>query len=234
MKIALVGYGKMGRVVEEQASKSQIAVGERFHRQRPLRADAATREALREVDVLVDFSSPDAVLETARQAAALGKPMVVGTTGWGDQLDEVRRLVAGSGIGVVRAANFSVGVNIFYRLAEQAAELLARIAEYDPFITDWHHRFKKDAPSGTALEIRRRMAIHYAEREIPISSQRAGYVPSVHTVGFDSPADTVRLEHAARNRIGFADGALLAARWLPGRAGLFDFEEVLDDLLSQR
>lgn len=233
MKIALVGYGKMGRVVEEQATKARIEICERFRRDHPLRDDDVTREALQDVDALVDFSAPEAVPTTVRAAAALGKPLVVGTTGWGEHLDAIRTEVARSGLGVVRAANFSLGVNVFYRLAEQAAQLLARLEDYDPFITDWHHRFKKDAPSGTALEIRRRMATAYGEREISITSQRAGYVPSVHTVGFDSPADTIRLEHQARNRIGFADGALLAARWLPGRKGFFDFQEVLDDLLAR-
>jgi 4-hydroxy-tetrahydrodipicolinate reductase len=131
----------------------------------------------------------------------------------------------------VRGANFSVGVNVLYRLAEQAAKILSAVEGYDPYIHDWHHRFKLDKPSGTALEIQRRMARYYGEREVPITCQRAGYVPSVHWVGFDSEADTIHLEHRARNRNGLAEGALLAARWISGRSGFHDFREVLDDLL---
>jgi 4-hydroxy-tetrahydrodipicolinate reductase len=230
MKVALVGYGKMGRVVEEIAPAKGMEVVERFTRERPLRADEASRQALAGV-TLVDFSVPEAVPETARAAAELSLPLVIGTTGWQDRTDEVREVVERSGIGAVRAANFSLGVNVFYRLVEQAAQILAAVDGYDPFIHDWHHRFKLDSPSGTALEIRRRMARYYGEREVPITCQRSGYVPSVHWVGFDSAADTIHLEHRARNRQGLAEGALLAARWIAGRSGFHDFREVLDDLL---
>ena len=231
MKLALVGYGKMGRVVEELAAAKGMEVACRFTRERPLRADSATREALADVTALVDFSVPEAVAETVRAAAELSIPLVIGTTGWQDRLGEVREVVEASGIGAVRAANFSVGVNVFYRLVEQAAKLLSSIDGYDPFIHDWHHRFKLDSPSGTALEIRRLMARHYGDREVPITCQRSGYVPSVHWVGFDSAADTIHIEHRARNRQGLAEGALLAARWIAGRSGFHDFREVMDDLL---
>lgn len=230
MKVALVGYGKMGRVVEELAAAKGVEVLDRFSRSRPLCADEATRRALAGA-VLVDFSAPDSVAGTVRAAAQLSLPMVIGTTGWQDRLDEVRRVVEDSGIGVVQASNFSLGVNVFYRLAEQAARILSGFDGYDAFIFDWHHRFKKDSPSGTALEIQRRMARYYGERQVPITSQRAGYVPSVHAVGFDSAADTIHLEHRARNRQGLADGALLAAAWITGRSGFYDFQEALDDLL---
>lgn len=231
MKVALVGYGKMGRTVEEIAPARGMEVVDRFTRDRPLSAGAATRQALSGVTALVDFSVPEAVAGTARAAAELGLPLVIGTTGWQDQVDEVRDVAERSGIGIVRAANFSLGVNVFYRLVEQAAQILAAVDAYDPFIQDWHHRFKKDSPSGTALEIRRRMARHYGEREVPITCQRAGYVPSVHQVGFDSAADTIHLEHRARNRQGLAEGALLAVRWIAGRSGFHEFGEVLDDVL---
>jgi len=225
MKIALVGYGKMGRVVEEVASAKGIEIVDRFTRQRPLRNDAALAGV-----TLVDFSVPEAVPETARAAAALSLPLVIGTTGWNDRIEEVRNVIESADIGAVQASNFSLGVNVFYRLAEQAAKMLAAFG-YDPFILDWHHRFKQDAPSGTAIEIRRRMARHYGEREVPIACQRAGYVPSEHSVGFDSQADTLHLQHRARNRQGFAEGALLAAGWIAGRKGFHSFQEVLDDLL---
>jgi 4-hydroxy-tetrahydrodipicolinate reductase len=231
MRIALVGHGKMGRVVEEIAPGRGMEVAGRFTRSRPLCADAETRRALSGVAALVDFSVPEAVAGTARAAAELSLPLVIGTTGWHDRFDEVREIVETSGIGAVRAANFSLGVNVFYRLVERAAQLLARVDGYDPFIHDWHHRFKLDSPSGTALEIRRRMARSYGASEVPISCQRAGWVPSVHQVGFDSAADTIHLEHRARNRQGLAEGALLAVRWIAGRSGFHEFSEVLDDLL---
>jgi 4-hydroxy-tetrahydrodipicolinate reductase len=230
MKIALAGYGNMGRVVEEVAAARGVEVVGRFTRQHPLRAQSG---AGLDGATVIDFSVPEAVPDTARAAAELALPLVIGTTGWHDRLDEVRGIVESSGIGAVQAANFSLGVNVFYRLAEQAAKMLAAF-EYDPFILDWHHRFKKDSPSGTALEIRRRMARYYSgdgEREVPISCQRAGYVPSEHSVGFDSQADTIHLQHRARNRRGFAEGALLAAGWIAGRRGFHDFQEALDDIL---
>ena len=232
-RVALVGYGKMGRVVDEVAAARGVEVVDRFTRGRPLRADEATRRALDGVSALVDFSVPEAVADTARTAAELSLPLVIGTTGWQDRLDEVRELTERAGIGVVRAANFSLGVNVFYRLVEQAAKLLAEVDGYDPYIHDWHHRAKQDSPSGTALEIRRRMARYYGAREVPITCQRAGYVPSVHWVGFDSAADTIHLEHRARSRGGLAAGALLAARWIAGRSGFHEFGDILDDVLPR-
>ena len=230
MKLTLIGYGKMGRVVEDTARAQALEVVERFTGDRPLDADEATRRALAEVTAAVDFSVPDAVLRTLRAAAELGLDMVIGTTGWQGRLDEARRMAESSGIGVVWASNFSLGVNVFYRVVEQAAQIFSAMQSYDPFIEDWHHKFKLDSPSGTALELQRRMARHYGDQEIPITSLRAGYVPSVHSVGFDSAADTVGLEHRARSRQGFAEGALLAAKWIAGRRGFYEFREVLDDL----
>jgi 4-hydroxy-tetrahydrodipicolinate reductase len=231
MKLALIGYGKMGRAVEELAAARGIDVVERFTRSRPLRADTPTREALAGA-ILIDFSVGDAVLETVQAAAALRLDLVIGTTGWRDRLDDVRAVIEGSEIGVVHASNFSVGVNVFYRLVDEAARMLAALEGYDPFILDWHHRFKKDSPSGTALEIQSRMARFYGERVVPITSQRAGYVPSMHSVGFDSETDTIHMEHRARNRQGLADGALLAAQWIAGHQGVHEFRAVLDSLFN--
>jgi 4-hydroxy-tetrahydrodipicolinate reductase len=231
VKVALAGYGRMGQAVEELATAKGVDVVARFTHGRPLRADAATRQVLGQGTVVVDFSAPEAVADTARAAAELSLPLVIGTTGWQDRLTEVREVVEGAGIGAVWGANFSLGVNVLYRLAERAAQILSAVDGYDPFIFDWHHRLKKDSPSGTALELRRRMAQHYGEREVPVACQRAGYVPSVHAVGFDSAADTLYLEHRARNRQGLAEGALLAARWIAGRSGFHAFDQVLTDLL---
>ena len=230
MKLTLIGLGKMGQVVETAARRQAMEVVDRFTSDRPLSCDDATRRKLTDVAAAVDFSIPEAVLPTVRAAADLSLNLVIGTTGWNDQLDEVRQTAQSSGLGIVWASNFSIGVNIFYRVVDRAAKIFSGLEGYDPFIQDWHHKFKKDSPSGTALELRRRMARHYGDRELPITSLRAGYVPSVHAVGFDSAGDTVHLEHRARSRQGFADGALLAAKWIAGRQGFFEFREVLDDL----
>lgn len=229
MKVALIGYGKTNRVVEEVARRRGVDVVERFTGARPLDAGDEVRRTLSGDTVLVDFSAPGAVLGTVEAAARLSLNLVVGTTGWDERLGEVRRIVEEAGVGLVRASNFSLGVNVFYRIVDEASRLFSVFESYDPFITDWHHRFKKDSPSGTALELRRRMAKRFGERELPIASQRAGYVPSLHTVGFDSPADSVVLSHQARNREGFAEGALLAARWIAGRKGFYEFRDVMDD-----
>jgi 4-hydroxy-tetrahydrodipicolinate reductase len=128
---------------------------------------------------------------------------------------------------MVYAANFSIGVNLFYRLARAAAEIFAPFAMYDPYLTEAHHKFKKDAPSGTALEISRLIQPYFANRDIPAASVRAGYIPGTHELGFDSEADTIILRHTARGRQGFAEGALHAARWITDRKGFFSFADIL-------
>jgi 4-hydroxy-tetrahydrodipicolinate reductase len=229
MRVALIGCGKMGRMVEEVAAAKGVEVAARFTRERPLTAGA--RRELEGVTALIDFSAAEAVTVTVEAAAALALPLVIGTTGWQERLDEVREIAGRVPIGVVWAPNFSLGVNVFYRIVEQATRDLAALDGYDPFIRDWHHRKKQDAPSGTALELHRRMARHYGDREVPVICQRAGYVPSEHAVGFDSAADTILLEHRARNRQGFAEGALLAAGWIGGRQGFYAFEQVIAEIL---
>ena len=187
-----------------------------------------TPENFQGIDVCIEFTTPDAVVENIRRVAALAVNLVVGTTGWHDRLEEVRKIIENAGVGMVYAANFSIGVNLFYRLAKAAAEVFAPFTMYDPYITEAHHKFKKDAPSGTALEIKRQIQSEFRSREIPVTSVRAGYSPGTHELGFDSEADTIILRHTARGRQGFAEGALHAARWVVGKKGLFSFAEVLE------
>ena len=142
-------------------------------------------------------------------------------------MEEIRGIVEKNGIGLIYAANFSIGVNLFYRAARAAAEMFARFPMYEPYITECHHRTKKDAPSGTAKELKRQVSPLLGGRDVPVASIRAGYIPGTHEFGFDSEADTIILRHTARGRQGFAEGALLAARWLVGKKGLFTFEDVL-------
>jgi len=227
MNLAIIGYGKMGRMIE------QLAVG-RGHRvvfraavEGNEQGQALTRENLQGVDVAFDFTAPDAVVGNVERVTALGVNMVVGTTGWMNQLAAVRRAVEERGAGLVYSSNFSIGVNVFFRLMEVAASQFRNYADYDPWIYEIHHRAKVDAPSGTALKLKQILEQAYSGREISIASNRAGAIPGIHTVGFDSESDTLTFTHTARSRIGFASGALHAAEWIRGKKGVYEFSEVL-------
>jgi 4-hydroxy-tetrahydrodipicolinate reductase len=191
----------------------------------------------------IDFTQPDAVVANTRLALEQGARYVVGTTGWADHLDEVRRDVEDHEGGLVHAANFSLGVNLFYKIVREAAALLAHFPEYDPYVLERHHRHKKDAPSGTAKVLaglvqsanagKRPLASLEGllpEGAFHVAALRAGGIVGEHEVGFDSGGDEIRLEHRARTRRGFATGAVLAAEWIAERTGFFSFEQVVDDL----
>ncbi|MFY9553171.1 MAG: 4-hydroxy-tetrahydrodipicolinate reductase [Blastocatellia bacterium] len=227
MKLALFGYGKMGRMVEQAAARAGI---ETVCVIDPI---AGSRGELNDAEVAIDFTEPNAAIENINTAAAARVAMVVGTTGWYDRLDEARRLVEDGGIGLVYGSNFSVGVNLMFKVTRYAAELFKRFPSYDPFIEEAHHKFKKDAPSGTAIFLKRNIEAEY-DREVPTSSTRAGYIPGSHTVGFDSEADTLTITHTARSRAGFAEGALLAARWIAGRKGFYEFSEIIEEQLRSQ
>jgi len=230
VKIALFGHGAMGRVLEESARATGHEVGAIF-------TSANVGEAARLLPghaVAIDFSAPGAVPAHVEAAAAAGVPLVQGTTGWqGDEL-AVRKVVESRGAALVYGANFSIGVNLFYRIVGDAARLF-RDAGYDPFIEEAHHARKRDAPSGTALALQTILSRGLGQapgKSIPIASTRAGHIPGIHRVGFDSAADQVLLVHTARSRAGFAAGALLAARWIVGRRGMYAFADVLNDILA--
>jgi 4-hydroxy-tetrahydrodipicolinate reductase len=227
-KLALLGYGKMGKAIEALAPLRGFEV--RLVMDVDVNAEGLgiTRENFAGVDVCIDFTTPDAVVENIRRVAALGVNLVIGTTGWNDRLEEVRKVIDNAGVGMVYAPNFSIGVNLFYRLVRAATEIFAPFAMYDPYVVEAHHKFKIDAPSGTALEIKRRIQPAFGTHEVPVTSVRAGYIPGTHELGFDSEADTIVLRHTARGRQGFAEGALHAARWVVGKKGLFSFAEVLE------
>ncbi len=224
--LALIGHGKMGRAVEQIAPARGFEV--RLVLDEDSNRDGAgiVPEQFRGVNVCIEFTTPGVVLDNIRHVAALGCNLVVGTTGWTGHLDEVRGIVDRTGIGIVYGPNFSIGAQLFFRAAEQAARVFAGFPMYEPYITEMHHRFKKDAPSGTALELKGRIQPALGDREITIGSVRAGYVPGVHELGFDSEADSVILRHTARGRQGFAEGALYAAQWVMGKKGLFAFADL--------
>jgi 4-hydroxy-tetrahydrodipicolinate reductase len=226
MKIALLGYGKMGQMVE------QAALGAGLDVVCVIDPAIAPRGQLSDADVCIDFSEPGVVIENIGMAAKARVSMVVGTTGWYERIGEVRRIIDESEIGFVYGSNFSIGVNLMFKITQYAAQLFKRFPSHDPFIEEAHHKFKKDAPSGTALFLKRIIEGEYAS-EPPITSTRAGYIPGTHVVGFDSEADTLAITHTARSRAGFAEGAVLAAQWIRDRKGFYEFSEIIDEQIKK-
>ena len=233
MKLALFGHGGMGALVETRARDAGHAIAVIFTDRDAGRPVDDVAAALRGegADAAIDFSVGAAVPDHVRACVKAGVPLVEGTTGWGKELDQVRGLVADGRGALIYGANFSVGVNLFYRIVRAAAEQLGRDPSYGAFIEEAHHIRKKDAPSGTALKLKEIVAKTFGPG-VSVASTRAGNIPGTHRVGFDGIADQITLTHAARSREGFAAGALLAARWIVGRRGFYEFAEVLDDLLA--
>jgi 4-hydroxy-tetrahydrodipicolinate reductase len=219
--LAIVGYGKMGRLIDQLAPEYGFTV--------TARVDIDREESLAGVDVAVEFSVPSAVLGNIQRVAALGIPIVVGTTAWGEHLADAKALIEAHNSALVWSPNFSVGVNIFTRLVTEAARLFANEKEYGAWAWEIHHITKKDAPSGTLLKLVEEMKKSDPSRRVDVSSNRAGANPGTHEIGFDSAADTITLRHTARSREGFARGALTAAKWLIGKKGWFEFSDVLFD-----
>jgi len=220
MKLAIVGYGKMGRLIEQLAPEYGFSI----HARIDVNDDFAQAKG---ADAAVEFTVPDAVPGNVEKLSALGVPMVVGTTGWLKEMDRVRGAVERNGAGLVWSPNFSIGVNVFSRLVREAARLLANESQYGAWAWEIHHHTKKDAQSGTLLKLLDEMKAGGYARPIDASSNRAGAHPGTHEIGFDSAADTITLRHAARSREGFARGALKAAQWVVGKKGVFEFSEIL-------
>ncbi len=217
--LALVGYGKMGRMVDQLAGEYGFTV--------TARVDVDRDEPLDGADAAIEFSTPGAVLENIERLAATQIPAVVGTTGWLDKIDEARRIIAENDSALIWSPNFSVGVNVFQRVVAEASRLLKDEKEYGAWAWEIHHITKKDAPSGTLLKLVQTMKDAGYAREINVSSSRAGAHPGTHEIGFDSAADTITLRHTARSREGFARGALKAAQWIVRRKGFYEFGEAL-------
>ena len=232
MKIALLGYGKMGKLVETIAVREGWEIGPTLDIHDNAGGCGITSASMAGVDVAIEFSQPEAVLPNIMAAARAGISMVVGTTGWSDQRSTVKQIVEESGIGLIYGANFSLGMNLFFEIVAHSARLVGMLPQYDAFLSEAHHRAKKDAPSGTALNLLDMMRPHLNNPNLNIASVRAGSIPGTHVVGFDSAADTITLEHQARSRQGFAEGAILAARWIVGKKGLFDFRQVFREIVG--
>jgi 4-hydroxy-tetrahydrodipicolinate reductase len=228
--LAIVGYGKMGKLIERLAPDYGFEARARFSGGDNPGGRGLSHETLRGIDVAVEFSTPEATLANIRQLAVLGVNSVVGTTGWFEQLPMAREVVLHAKTGLVWAANFSVGVNLFLESVRQAAALFAKHTEYEAWGWEIHHSAKKDAPSGTLKKLAEEMRDAGFTRSVSFSSNRAGAIPGTHEIGFDSPADTITLRHTARSREGFAHGALEAARWIAGKKGFYEFREILAEL----
>jgi 4-hydroxy-tetrahydrodipicolinate reductase len=233
MKIALIGYGAMGQLVAAGARKGGDEIGVVLSSNEGELPMIQLAEKLRGHDVAIDFSTAGAVLNNIEACARAHVALVEGTTGWKQHEATAKQLITEHSGAMVYGANFSIGVNIFYRIATQAAELFSAVAGYAPFIEEAHHSRKRDAPSGTALKLRDLMSQHLGP-DIPTSSTRAGYIPGTHRVGFDSEADQVLLMHTARSRQGFASGALLAAHWIFGRTGVFEFSDLIEEIIATK
>lgn len=216
----------MGQLVAAGARKNGDEVGVVLTSK-----DDLTAEQLHGHDVAIDFSIGAAVLKNIEACARAHLPLVEGTTGWKQHESTAKQIINDHSAAMVYGANFSIGVNLFYRIVKHAAELFSAVEGYAPFIEEAHHNRKRDAPSGTALQLRDLMSEHLGP-DIPTSSTRAGYIPGTHRVGFDSEADQILLTHTARSRQGFANGALLAAHWIIGRTGFFEFSEVIEEIIS--
>lgn len=227
--LAIVGYGKMGKLIEQLAPEYGFTVALKLDEFNNASGEGVTRENFKGVDVAVDFSIPSVVRDNVEAIARLGVNLVIGTTGWSEHSEAVKRAVAENGIGLVWSPNYSVGVNAFFRLVSEAARLLAAHREYGAWAWEIHHAAKKDAPSGTLLKLVEDMEKAGYTRPIDVSSSRAGMVPGTHEIGFDSAADTITLRHTARSREGFARGAMEAARWVIGKRGFHEFSEIVFD-----
>jgi 4-hydroxy-tetrahydrodipicolinate reductase len=226
-RLAIVGYGKMGRLIEQLAPEYGFTVALKLDEFNNANFEGLTAENFRSIEVAIDFSIPAAVRRNVEGIAALGVNMVIGTTGWLEHADAVKRAVEFNRTGLVWSPNYSVGVNAFFRLVNEAARLFATQPEYGAWAWEIHHSTKKDAPSGTLLKLVEEIKKAGYARAIDVASNRAGAHPGTHEIGFDSSADTITLRHTARSREGFARGALQAAKWVAGKQGFHEFAEIV-------
>ena len=244
MKLALAGYGKMGHEVEAAAKSRGHEIVGIFDLDKLLSPEALKSQS---PDAVIDFTQPDTVVTNVRVCTKAKIPMVIGTTGWDADLGKVRKMVDEAGIGCIIGSNYSIGVNLFLKIVASASRLLS-VADYDVYITEAHHRTKKDFPSGTALRIseavlsgftsKSKVVSQLKQGEAPsaesilISSIRAGAITGTHTVGFDSEEDSIELTHRAKSRRGFALGAIHAAEWIARKKGFYRFEEHITEILG--
>ncbi len=232
MKIALIGYGAMGKLIETLAENKNYEIVAIIDESDANLSAEELAKKLKHAQVAIDFSVAEAVKRNVEACVLAEISLVEGTTGWNAEREEIKKFIEGSGGALVFGANFSTGVNLFYRIADYASELVSKFDDYEAFIEEQHHSLKKDAPSGTALKLKAIVAKHI-EKDFSVSSTRAGNIPGTHRLGFDGAADQILLEHLVRLREGFASGALLAAQWIIGKKGFWEFTDVIDEILRE-
>ena len=245
IKLAIIGYGKMGKLIEKLAPQNNFEVVSIID---PQLKNEISVENLKDAEVCIEFSTPQAVFSNIEKLALLQKNMVIGTTGWNDKIPQAEKLAAKNKIGIVYGSNFSVGMNAFFEVVEFAAQLFDNLPDYDVFGLEMHHRRKVDSPSGTAKILAEIIMQHMKDKKRPLfdrinrkietdelhfASIRSGNIPGIHTVGFDSEADTIELKHTVRNREGLALGALKAAKWINGKTGFFNFRGIFREIIQR-
>lgn len=229
MKIALIGYGKMGKAIEKLASESGHSIIAKIG------SNGWDVKEVEEADLCMEFTSPECAWDNITRLLHLNKNIVIGTTGWEAQLCQLQQLIHQYDVGVLYSSNFSIGVQLFFEIINHASRLMATFLEYDVAGIEYHHKQKKDAPSGTALMIAKMIEKNIGRIEkLPLSAIRCGSLVGTHTTLFDSPFDTITLQHEAKNRDGFAKGAIQAAEWLMGKKGLYTFSDCIQDLVKRR
>ncbi|MDP8203891.1 MAG: 4-hydroxy-tetrahydrodipicolinate reductase [Candidatus Tenebribacter mawsonii] len=244
LKIALIGYGQMGKLIEQLAPQYDCKIVAIID---PLLGNSITSDSVAEADVCLEFSTPDAAFENVKKLVELGKDVVTGTTGWFDNLDKIKIMVEKEGTGFIYGSNFSIGMNLFFSILESTAKLMNKTEEYDLFGLEMHHNKKKDSPSGTAKvlsdiilkNIDRKTIAQYEkldrkveQNEFHFASIRSGDIPGMHSISFDSAADTIELKHTARNRAGLALGAIKAAKWINNKTGFYNFSGSLNEIIG--
>jgi 4-hydroxy-tetrahydrodipicolinate reductase len=244
MRIAMIGYGKMGKEIERLAKERGWSVDLRIDIDTP----PVTPAQRKDIDVVIHFANAANIVNDISPWAELHKPIVVGTTGWHDQLQKIESIVDKNNIGLIYASNFSLGMNIFFHLIRTASQIMDRFADYDAFVQEIHHKNKLDSPSGTALTMgkivlenlhRKKVLLNETSHDkispdqLHISSVRGGAVVGTHTLTFDSAADSIELKHTAKDRSGLALGTLLAAEWIRNKKGLFTMDDLFQDIIKQ-
>jgi len=244
LKIALIGYGQMGKLIEQLAPQNNCEIVAIID---PLLGNEITAETVANVDVCIEFSTPDAAFNNIKKLTELGKNVVTGTTGWYNDLDKIKLMVEKKETGFIYGSNFSVGMNLFFSIIESASKLMNNAEDYDLFGLEMHHNKKKDSPSGTAKvlseiilqNINRKTKTQYEkldrkieQNEFYFASIRSGNIPGTHSISFDSEADTIELKHTVRNRNGLALGAIKAAKWINNKTGFYNFADNLNEIIG--
>ncbi len=242
LKLALIGYGSMGKEIHKFAQSKGYEITNIFEMDNPI-----SLKGNFDFDVAIDFSYPEAVINNVNTIADLGKNIVIGTTGWYDKIQIVKNIAEQMSIGVIYASNFALGSNLFIRIVDLASKIINKFDSFDIFINEIHHKNKKDSPSGTALfladlilkNIERKKTIlnepinkRISPEQLHIASLRGGSIIGIHNIFIDSEAETIELTHRAKNRLAFAEGALLAANWIIGKKGFYNFSELIDDIIK--